>query len=126
MELPRWPWNPVITRMMAAPMPRKDCCRRGVRPDGVFCANDMMALGFMDVARSQFGMRIPEDLRIAGFDNSSLASWPTYELSSVDQSMDEMVRLAVEEVSGRLSGQDSSSRHIEVPGELCLRRSTLG
>jgi DNA-binding LacI/PurR family transcriptional regulator len=97
-----------------------------VRPDGVFCANDMMALGFMDVARTRFGIRIPEDMRIAGFDNSALASWPTYELSSVDQNVDEMVRLAIDEVSRRLAGEDTNSRHIEVQGKLCLRRSTLG
>ncbi len=98
----------------------------GIRPDGVFCANDLMAFGFMDTARSKFGLRIPDDLRVAGFDNSSLASWPTYELTSVDQNIDEIVRLAVEEVMGRLNGGDSGTRHIEVPGQLCLRPSTLG
>ena len=98
----------------------------GLRPDGVFCANDMMAFGFMDVARSQFNLRIPQDIRITGFDNSPLASWPTYELSSVDQNMDEMVRLAVEEVSNRISGKETGPHHIEVAGKLCLRGSTLG
>lgn len=98
----------------------------GIRPDGVFCANDLMAFGFMDIARSRFGLQVPGDMRIGGFDNSSLASWPTYELTSVDQNIDEMVRLAIDEVVSRLNGEDSGTRHIEVPGRLLIRRSTAG
>src|SRR6266700_2683572 len=36
------------------------------RPDAIFCANDEMALAVVDVARSEFGLRIPSELSIAG------------------------------------------------------------
>src|SRR5690606_8906055 len=35
---------------------------RSAPPDGVFCVTDLLALGFMDVARKEFGLTIPQDL----------------------------------------------------------------
>jgi LacI family transcriptional regulator len=44
--------------------------REGRAVDGVFCASDMIALGFMDTLRSDYGVRIPEDISIIGFDDA--------------------------------------------------------
>ena len=93
-------------------------------PDGIFCANDLMAFGVMDIARDEFGLRIPQDLRICGFDNSSLASWPSYDLTSVDQDVAAMVDLAIGRILEALAGDAPSTAHIEVKGRLILRSST--
>ena len=49
------------------------------RPDGVFCYNDLLAIGAMDYAIEQ-GLRIPEDVAIIGCGNlhydDSVSSWP--------------------------------------------------
>jgi LacI family transcriptional regulator len=54
------------------------------RPDGVFAVNDLTAVGVIKVAK-KLGIRIPEDLKVIGFENSKSASICEPELSSVDQ-----------------------------------------
>jgi DNA-binding LacI/PurR family transcriptional regulator len=60
------------------------------RPDGVFCVTDLIACGFMDVAKNEFGLRIPEDICIVGFDNIEQASWLGYKLTTFEQPLSAM------------------------------------
>lgn len=55
------------------------------RPDGVFCVTDLLACGFMDAARTEFGMNIPENLCVVGFDDIEQAGWSSYELTTFRQ-----------------------------------------
>lgn len=61
------------------------------RPDGVFCVTDLLALGFMDVARMEFRLNIPNDLCIAGFDDIPQAAWLGYNLTTFRQPIGEIV-----------------------------------
>lgn len=54
------------------------------RPDGIFAVNDMTAVGVIKVAK-KMGIRIPEDLKVVGFENSKSAEICEPELTSVDQ-----------------------------------------
>jgi DNA-binding LacI/PurR family transcriptional regulator len=69
---------------------------RSGAPDGVFCVTDLLALGFMDAARNEFGLRIPEDLCVVGFDNIEQAGWDSYQLTTFEQPLEEMGRLVVD------------------------------
>lgn len=60
------------------------------RPDGVFCVTDLLACGFMDTARSEFGMTIPDDLCVVGFDDIEQAGWSAYELTTFRQPVEEI------------------------------------
>ncbi|PYF83341.1 MULTISPECIES: substrate-binding domain-containing protein [Marinomonas] len=60
------------------------------RPDGVFCVTDLIACGFMDVARNEFGLRIPEDICIVGFDDIEQSSWLGYQLTTFAQPLTAM------------------------------------
>ncbi len=60
-------------------------------PDGVFCVTDLLAFGFMDAARDIFGVEIPRDLCVIGFDDVPQARWSAYELTTFRQPMDDMV-----------------------------------
>jgi DNA-binding LacI/PurR family transcriptional regulator len=60
------------------------------RPDGVFCVNDLLACGAMDVARKEFGLRVPEDVSFIGFDNMRQADWLSYSLTTFDQPVEEI------------------------------------
>jgi DNA-binding LacI/PurR family transcriptional regulator len=61
------------------------------RPNAVFCGNDIMAIGALDVARSQLGLRVPQDVMIAGFDDIPAASWASIQLTTVRQDATKMV-----------------------------------
>lgn len=62
------------------------------RIEGVFCVNDLMALGLMDYARNMLGLRIPEDLSVIGFDDIPQASWGAYRLTTFQQSAERQAR----------------------------------
>jgi DNA-binding LacI/PurR family transcriptional regulator len=61
-----------------------------MRPDGVFCVTDLLALGFMDGLRHEFGRRVPEDVCVIGFDDIDAASWESYELTTFRQPLEQM------------------------------------
>ena len=64
-------------------------------PDAIVCANDSVALGVLDVLRSN-GLRVPEDVLLTGFDDTELASiaWPR--LTSVRQPLEMIGRKGAE------------------------------
>jgi len=94
---------------------------RRERPTAVFAANDDMALGVLAAAH-RLGLAVPQDLSIAGFDDSPAASlvWPP--LTTVRQPMAEMARMAVEMLIG-VDGQ-GQGLHRVLPHELIVRHST--
>lgn len=90
------------------------------RPDGVFCANDLLACGFMDEARMAFGLSIPEQLCIAGFDDIEQASWGSYQLTTFAQPVELIAGHAVEWL--QMEDVDPIS-NIKLQAELVWRRS---
>lgn len=64
-------------------------------PDGVFCVTDLLALGFMDGARHEFGLCIPKDLCVIGFDNIEQASWEAYRLTTFEQPLEKIANHVV-------------------------------
>ena len=52
------------------------------RPDAVFCANDLMAIGALDAAR-ELGLRVPDDVRLVGFDDIEAASLVSPALTTI-------------------------------------------
>ncbi|MCP9233366.1 LacI family DNA-binding transcriptional regulator [Mesorhizobium sp. LMG 17147] len=96
------------------------------RPDAVFCANDLTAIGVMECARFEFGLRIPEDIMIAGFDDASFSAWPSYGLTTIQQNASEMVDAAIGLLKQRWQEGASSAGKLKlVPGILKDRKSTL-
>ena len=81
------------------------------RPDGVLCVTDLIACGFMDAARQEFKLRIPEDLCVVGFDNIPQASWLSYQLTTFRQPLDDMAHAIVSLLEkGKLEG--AQDRHV--------------
>ncbi len=54
-------------------------------PDAIFCANDLIAMGALDVARCKRKINVPADLSIIGFDDIPAAGWPSYQLTTIRQ-----------------------------------------
>ena len=72
------------------------------RLDALICANDLMAIGAIDCARSEFGLAVPGDLSIVGFDGVAPSGWASYRLSTVRQPVQRMTEAAVSMVLERI------------------------
>jgi LacI family transcriptional regulator len=93
------------------------------RPDAVFAANDLMAIGGMKAIRDA-GLRIPEDIAMMGFDDIPAAQLVTPALTTIHQFQEEMGRRAAELLIERLNGQaPPGGRSVEIPFELVVRDS---
>ena len=95
---------------------------RADRPDAVFVANDHMAIAVMDVLRLEFGLRVPEDVGVIGFDDVSQASWGAYQLTTVSQRVEPMVDATVELLLEQMCGE-VRAREIVVPCRLVERKT---
>jgi DNA-binding LacI/PurR family transcriptional regulator len=98
----------------------------GARPGAVFCFNDTLALGALR-ALAEAGLRVPEDVAVAGFDDIEDGRFSTPTLSTVAPDKAEIARLAVELLAARLDhGADTPPRELSASHHLALRESTLG
>ena len=75
----------------------------GVRPDAVFCFNDTLALGALR-ALHEAGLRVPEDVAVAGFDDIEDGRFATPTLSTVAPDKEQIARLAIQLLADRLDG----------------------
>lgn len=99
-----------------------DLLGRNTGLQGLFCGDDIIALGALDVCRDR-GLRVPEELSVIGFDNMDMAAWSPYQLTTIRQPIAEMVDAAISQIAARLedAGQPLVSRIF--PCELIERAS---
>lgn len=96
------------------------------RPDAVFAANDLVAIGIMQACIGSEGIRIPQDLSIVGYDDISFAETAIVALTSIRQPTHEMGARAVELLMQEADSQGAklSHKHIEFQPELIIRDTT--
>ncbi len=92
------------------------------RPDAVFVANDHMAIAVMDVLRLELKLRVPEDVSVVGFDDVPQAAWGSYSLTTVVQSVEDMVGATVDLLYSQMQGE-TGPRNVVVPCRLVERLS---
>lgn len=86
--------------------------------------NDLIAVGLMDRLR-QRGLRVPEDVSVAGFDNVPVSTLVSPNLTTVDFPRIQMGRVAVDALLDTVLGRDGGIRPIpDIPVELVVRGST--
>jgi DNA-binding LacI/PurR family transcriptional regulator len=95
-----------------------------LRPDAVFCANDVMALATLDHLRHELRLRVPEDVSVVGFDDIAMAGWPAYRLTTVRQRLDVMAEEAIDLLQRLAADPDSAGTSRLVPGLLMERGTT--
>ncbi|WP_330323733.1 LacI family DNA-binding transcriptional regulator [Streptomyces pseudovenezuelae] len=92
-------------------------------PTAIFAGNDEIALGAIESARAR-GLRVPEDLSVVGFDDTSLAQMASPPLTTVRQPLREMGAAALRIALQLANGEKTESHHIELATELVVRAST--
>ena len=95
------------------------------RPEAIFFANDILAMGGMEALRDSAGLRIPEDIAVAGFDDISLGHWPRFSLTTYSQPVDQMVATTVDLITRQLANPDHPVSTTQLSGELFVRHSTV-
>lgn len=91
--------------------------------DAFLCGNDQLARGAMEILRER-GRTVPDDVAVMGFDNweifTSAARPP---LTSVDMSLEQVGRVAAQELFAAISGSSRSGLEKQ-PGRVVIREST--
>jgi LacI family transcriptional regulator len=92
------------------------------RPTAIFAANDLSAIQTMHVARS-LGLSIPGDVSVIGFDNIPESALTAPPLTTIDQSIQEMGRQAVELLIDLIEGNAERPGQVTLPTRLVVRQS---
>ncbi len=95
------------------------------RPTAVVCSNDMTAIGVMREAYD-YGMVIPRDLSVVGFDDIRLSSFTTPPLTTVQMSQTLLAEYAFKALINEVEGTSPSKEgtEYELVTSLVLRAST--
>jgi LacI family transcriptional regulator len=93
------------------------------RPTAVFCANDLLALGFLQ-EMTQRGLRVPDDVAIVGYDDIEFAAAAAVPLTSVRQPREQLGRTGAELLIEETSGAAHKHRHVVFEPELVVRASS--
>lgn len=98
---------------------------RRSRPDGVFCHNDVVAIGAMRAAHDA-GLSIPGDIAFVGFDNVNYSKYLPIPLTSVDQSTAALGEAAAQLALAIVDKKIDQPRNILLAPTLVVRQSTAG
>ncbi|RKR76593.1 LacI family DNA-binding transcriptional regulator [Frondihabitans australicus] len=96
------------------------------RPDAVFCANDLVAVGMLQGLGILQGVRVPADIAIIGYDDIAFAQSTVVPLSSVRQPARLIGRTGLEILLAESSVEAPlEPRHVVYQPELVVRASTV-
>jgi DNA-binding LacI/PurR family transcriptional regulator len=93
--------------------------------DAIFAANDVGAFGVIDALRHGLNLRVPEDVKVVGFDDIAQAHWKSYNLTTVKIDLEERVRALVRLILRRLKTPMAPSLS-ETVGTRLIVRGTVG
>ncbi len=88
----------------------------------VFCANDISAMGFMRAAQ-EFGLRIPQDISVIGFDDIASAAFLSPPLTTIRIEIGELASLALSRLINRVADPDLTPIRVSLACQLVKRQS---
>ena len=94
----------------------------GPLPDAVVCANDLIALGVLQVFR-RHGIRVPEDVAVTGYDDLALADIVEPALTTVRQPLGQIAQEAVRFIISAVESPGTPRRELRLLPELVVRGS---
>lgn len=95
----------------------------GDRPTAVFVANDIAAIGALDVL-DEYGLRVPEDLSVVGYDNTHISGRHRFDLTTIDQPRSEIGYTAVSLLLERLDEGRIEAKRVVLAPRLVARGSS--
>jgi LacI family transcriptional regulator len=104
-------------RMASSILLRKD------RPDAVVCYNDLVAIGFLGGAKT-LGVRIPDEVSVAGIDNIPFGRFTSPALTTVDIQSEFLGEEGMRMLLALIAGDSAVKGHTKVEPRLVVRDST--
>jgi LacI family transcriptional regulator len=101
----------------------QDFIRNGIPFDGVFCATDLIAIGALK-ALDRAKIRIPQIVKVIGFDNISITENNYPSVSTVRQSVESFGSVAVAALMSIIDGKEPEQKHFILPVEVVRRETT--
>jgi LacI family transcriptional regulator len=92
------------------------------RPDAVFAANDIMAIGLLGALQAA-GVRVPEDMALAGFDDIPIARYVSPALTTMRVPIAALGSQALDALADALDGSATGAEATVMPVQLVVRRS---
>ncbi|MFS0637372.1 LacI family DNA-binding transcriptional regulator [Mesobacillus foraminis] len=101
----------------------KSLLEKGKVFDSIFSSNDAMAIGAMK-ACYEYGIKIPEQVKVIGYDNISFASFMAPSLSTIDQRKGEIGKLAIQELIRLIQNGEEKPKQYRLEPQIVIRQST--
>ena len=95
----------------------------GIKFDGIFATNDWMAIGAISALRER-EIKIPEEVKIVGFDNMSISEITSPSITTIHQDSEKLGEYATEILMGIILKDETDVKNISVPVKLVKRNST--
>jgi LacI family transcriptional regulator len=94
------------------------------KPDAIFCANDLIAVGALAALRERH-IDVPQEVAVVGMDNTGLSelTWPA--LTTIDLGSAERARIAAELLFKRIEDPSREPESVSVDPRLVVRASTV-
>jgi LacI family transcriptional regulator len=96
----------------------------GLRPDGIFAANDLLALGLIQ-ALSFSSVTVPDDISLIGYDDIQFGEVAAVPLTTIRASRGSFGADAVDLLFDAIDGGDGFDKHLLFQPELVVRASTV-
>ena len=91
--------------------------------DGIFASSDLIAAQVIQVC-NEIKIRIPEDIKLVGFDDVDISQLTTPRITTVHQPIKEMARLSIELIDAKYNNIEVNEKTI-LPIKLVIRESTV-
>jgi LacI family transcriptional regulator len=116
-----------LTIMTSTPdlgyVPAKELLSRGVHFTALVCFNDVAAIGAIR-AIMDYGLRVPQDISVVGFDDNESAAYHNPSLTTIRQPMNQIGAVAARILLQRIRGQATFPDSVPIQPELIVREST--
>ena len=93
------------------------------RPDAFVCRNDPLAAKLLQTLAA-LGLKVPRDIRVAGFDDAKIAKLLNPPLTTIRQPVKRLAETAVASLLERIRNPDLAPRAILLDAQMVVRRST--
>lgn len=95
------------------------------RPTAILAASDVIAIGFMQRVQES-GLRIPQDVSVAGFDGGDFGAWYSPSLTTITQPLRRMAKEGVRMISERISSTEKISPRVVNVDPRFIARDSVG